>query len=87
MLRIDGELKPVEWEDALVAAAKRLVAAGPRVAAVAGGLADAEALIALKDLVNRLGSEEVCTELGFPSDGSGTDLRSSYLLNNTISGK
>lgn len=54
---------------------------------VAGGLADAEALIALKDLVNRLGSEQLCTEQGFPTDGSGTDLRSNYLLNNKIAGE
>lgn len=53
-------------------------------AAVAGGLADAEALVALKDLLNKLGSEALCTEHIFPMDGSGTDFRSSYLLNNKI---
>lgn len=52
--------------------------------AVAGDLADAESLVALKDLVNRLGSENTCTEQYFPLEGSGTDLRSSYLLNTTI---
>lgn len=57
---------------------------GANIGAVAGGLADAEALVALKDLFNRLGSESVCTEHIFPMDGSGTDLRSSYLLNNKI---
>ena len=31
-------------------------------AAVAGDLVDAESLIALKDFLNRLGSESVCTE-------------------------
>lgn len=31
-------------------------------AAVAGGQVDAEALVALKDLLNRLGGETVCTE-------------------------
>lgn len=53
-------------------------------AAIAGKLADAEALIAMKDLVNKLGSEGLATEQCFPKDGSGIDLRSSYLLNNTI---
>jgi NADH dehydrogenase (ubiquinone) Fe-S protein 1 len=52
--------------------------------AVAGDLADAESLVALKDMLNRLGSELVCTEQAFPSGGSGTDLRSSYLLNTKI---
>jgi hypothetical protein len=45
-----------------------------------------QSLVALKDLLNRLGSESVCTEHTFPLDGSGTDLRSSYLLNTKIAG-
>jgi len=53
---------------------------------VSGGLADAESMIALKDLLNRLGSEELYTEEPFPMTGSGTDLRSSYILNSSISG-
>ncbi|KAG7173753.1 NADH-ubiquinone oxidoreductase 75 kDa subunit-like [Homarus americanus] len=69
----DGELRPCEWEDALIVAAKALKAADGSVAAIAGGLADAEALVALKDLV-------------FPDAGTGTDLRSSYLLNTKIVG-
>lgn len=55
--------------------------------AVAGDLADAESLIALKDLFNRLGSENLYTEQYFPLEGSGTDLRSSYLLNTKIASK
>lgn len=81
-----GELVSVEWEDALISIAKAILNAGNQTAAVAGGLADAESLIALKDLLNRLGSEALCTEHTFPQDGSGTDLRSSYLLNNKIAG-
>lgn len=52
--------------------------------AVAGDLADAESLVALKDLVNRLGSENTCTEQYFPLEGAGIDLRSSYLCNTKI---
>ena len=81
-----GELVSVEWEDALISVGKALLSAGDQTAAVAGGLADAESLVALKDLLNRLGSEALCTEHTFPQDGSGTDLRSSYLLNSKISG-
>lgn len=51
---------------------------------MAGELADAESLVALKDLFNRLGSENICTEHYFPLEGAGTDLRSSYLLNTKI---
>lgn len=57
---------------------------GNSVGVVAGGLADAESLIAMKDLVNRFDSELTLTEATFPLEGSGTDLRSSYLLNNKI---
>lgn len=82
----EGELLPVEWEDALSFTCKAIRDAGCDIGAVAGGQADAEALIALKDLLNKLGSEHVCTERAFPKDGAGTDLRSSYLLNNKITG-
>ena len=48
---------------------------------------DCQSLTAVKDLVNRLGSEMLCTEETFPTDGSGTDLRSNYLLNSKITGQ
>lgn len=44
-------------------------------------------MIAFKDLLNSLGSEELYTEEPFPMTGSGTDFRSSYLLNSGIAGK
>lgn len=81
-----GELISVEWEDALISVAKAVRAAKGQVGVIAGALADAEALVALKDLLNRLGSEQLCTEQAFPTDGSGTDIRSNYLLNNKIAG-
>ena len=53
-------------------------------AALAGKLADVEALIVMKDFLNKLGGETLATEQSFPKDGAGIDLRSSYLLNNKI---
>lgn len=44
---------------------------GSTVAGIAGGMVDAEALIALKDLLNRLNSESLCTEEIFPTAGAG----------------
>ena len=44
---------------------------GDQVAGIAGGLVDAESLVALKDLLNKLGSEALCTEEIFPMDGAG----------------
>jgi len=82
-----GNLTPVSWEEAIVSVAKMLDSTpGDQIAAVAGGLADAESLMALKDLMNRMGSEAVCTEEIFPDDGTGSDLRSNYLMNTGIAG-
>lgn len=47
------------------------VTRGSDVAALAGGQADAEALVALKDFMNRLGCERLCTEETFPMDAAG----------------
>lgn len=83
----DGELEAVEWESALITIAQAMRnAPKDKIAAVAGSLVDAEQLIAVKDLLNRMGSELLCTEQKFPTaDGtSGTDLRSNYLLNSSI---
>ena len=53
-------------------------------AVVAGKMADAESMMAMKDLLNKLGSELLATEQDFPKEGAGIDLRSNYLLNNKI---
>uniref|UniRef100_A0A7N8YCR2 NADH-ubiquinone oxidoreductase 75 kDa subunit, mitochondrial n=1 Tax=Mastacembelus armatus TaxID=205130 RepID=A0A7N8YCR2_9TELE len=82
-----GQLMPTTWEDALTRVAGALQGMqGGEVAAIAGGMADAEALVSLKDLLNRLNSENLCTEEVFPMSGAGTDLRSNYLLNSRIAG-
>lgn len=44
---------------------------GRDMAAVVGGLVDAEALMSLKDLLNRFNSENLCTEEVFPMAGAG----------------
>lgn len=67
-----GNLVPCSWEDALVEVAQKLTHLnGNDIAAVAGGFADAEALVALKDLLNSFDSEGLYTEEGFPSSGAG----------------
>ncbi|XP_021394545.2 NADH-ubiquinone oxidoreductase 75 kDa subunit, mitochondrial [Lonchura striata] len=75
------------WEDVLPRVAGVLQSVeGKDIAAVVGGLVDAEALIALKDLLNRMNCDTLCTEEIFPTAGAGTDLRSNYLLNTKIAG-
>nr|XP_033474257.1 NADH-ubiquinone oxidoreductase 75 kDa subunit, mitochondrial isoform X3 [Epinephelus lanceolatus] len=82
-----GQLVPTSWEDVLTRVAGALQGVkGNDVAAVVGGLVDAEALISLKDLLNSLNSENLCTEEAFPMTGAGSDLRSNYLLNTGIAG-
>ncbi|XP_076233257.1 NADH dehydrogenase (ubiquinone) 75 kDa subunit [Calliopsis andreniformis] len=85
MMKIDGKLEAVEWEDVLVSIARVVQDISlNKCAAIAGKMADAESLVALKDLINRLGSETLATEQSYPKQGAGIDIRSSYLLNNTI---
>lgn len=85
MMKIDGRLENIEWEDALVAVSRSLQDLSPnKIAAIAGKMADAEVLVAVKDLVNSYGSDLLTTEQQFPLSGAGVDLRSNYLLNNKI---
>ena len=84
---LQGLLEPVDWEDALSGIAARINRVpGKDMAALVGGLCDVEALTALKDLMNRMGCETLCTEESFPMNAAGTDLRSNYLLNTKITG-
>ncbi|XP_021779595.1 NADH-ubiquinone oxidoreductase 75 kDa subunit, mitochondrial isoform X2 [Papio anubis] len=67
-----GLLTYTSWEDALSRVAGMLQSfQGKDVAAIAGGLVDAEALVALKDLLNRVDSDTLCTEEVFPTAGAG----------------
>ena len=57
-VRKDGKLKPATWAEAFAAIAARLRACGERIGAVAGELVDAEAMVALRDLLAALGSTQ-----------------------------
>jgi NADH dehydrogenase (ubiquinone) Fe-S protein 1 len=79
------------WEDALAAIAAGLVksgAKGDEFKAVAGQFADTESLVALKDLINRLGSDNTALDQasGSAPPIAGIDVRSNYLFNATIPG-
>ncbi|HEX2840163.1 NADH-quinone oxidoreductase subunit NuoG [Hyphomicrobium sp.] len=85
-VRRDGRLVPATWADALATVAQKLKAtSGDRMAAIAGPLAGAEEMFALKDLFHRLGSTNVdCREDGAKLD---PDLgRATYVFNTTIEG-
>ena len=79
------------WEDAMGAIANGLTASGAtgdEIQAVAGNLADTESLVALKDLVNKLGSDNLTLDQvgGASAPVHGVDMRSNYLFNATIPG-
>ncbi len=84
-VRRGGRLEPATWAEALSAVADRLKATnGDRVAAIAGDMACAESMIALKDLMSALGSPHVdCRQDGAKLE---TEVRASYLFNTTIAG-
>jgi NADH-quinone oxidoreductase subunit G len=81
----DGKLRPASWPEAFTAIAAKLKGLpGDRIGAVAGGLADAESMVALKDLMAALGSTNLdCREDGAALDGSN---RAFYLFNTSIAG-
>eukprot|EP00887_Chlorella_sp_A99_P004651 scaffold4.g4651.t1 len=78
-----GGLAPATWRDAFDAIKEAVgKVKGNEIAAVAGKLADAESMVALKDLLNRLGSGNIKSEGGFPdldadlyTKGQGTSTR------------
>ena len=85
-VRGSGRLQPASWKEAFSVIAGRVKASGgKRIGAIAGDLAGAEEMFALKDLMSRLGSANIDAR----QDGSVIDPkwgRASYLFNATIAG-
>jgi len=84
-VRHNGKLQPATWPEAFDAISGRLkTLKGGQIAAIAGDLADCEAMTALKDLMGALGSNNIdCRQDEVKLDPS---VRASYLFNSTISG-
>ncbi|MDR3518258.1 MAG: NADH-quinone oxidoreductase subunit NuoG [Azospirillaceae bacterium] len=84
-VRRDGKLVATSWDDAFAAIAQRLNGVpGSRIAALAGDLADAESMLALKDLMIALGSpHRDCRQDGAQFDVSA---RAGWLFNSGIAG-
>src|SRR3954470_9145526 len=84
-VRKDGKLQPTSWGEVFAAiAAKVKGVPGERIAALAGDLVEAESMVALKDLVEALGSRNLdCRQDGAVFD---TSARAGYLFNTTIAG-
>lgn len=85
MVRKNGKLTPVSWDEAFEVIAKRLEnVPGERIAAIAGDLADCESMFLLQALMGSLG----CDNIDCRQDGAalGATTRASYLFNTTIAG-
>ncbi|MBU1213131.1 MAG: NADH-quinone oxidoreductase subunit NuoG [Alphaproteobacteria bacterium] len=85
-VRRDGRLVPATWDEALAVVGERLQSTPPaRIGALAGDLAGAEEMLALKTLMDGLGVANIdCRAPGEVLDGSCG--RSGYLFNTTIEG-
>ncbi|KAH8712177.1 hypothetical protein GQ44DRAFT_830043 [Phaeosphaeriaceae sp. PMI808] len=91
LIRSEGQFKPASWEQALVEigdAYKKLAPKGNEFKAVAGHLVETETLVAMKDLANKLGSDNLALDQPGGSEpiAHGIDLRSNYSFNSKIYG-
>lgn len=91
LIRRNDEFQPATWEQVLVEISekyKELQPKGDELKFIAGQLVETEALVAAKDLANRLGSENLA--LDFPQGSGpvahGVDVRSNYSFNSKITG-
>ncbi len=84
-VRRGEKLEPATWDEAFGAIGERIAASdGKRIAAIAGDLCDGESMLALKDLMGKLGSPHLdCRQDGAKVDAN---VRASYLLNSSIAG-
>lgn len=91
LIRKDNKFFPATWEQALVeigAAYKDFAPKGNEFKAIAGELIETESMVALKDLANKLGSENLALDQPFGNQpiAHGIDVRSNYLFNSKIWG-
>ncbi|KAI5283320.1 NADH dehydrogenase (ubiquinone) 78K chain precursor, 5-prime end, partial [Ascosphaera aggregata] len=91
LVRRDKEFAPVTWEQALSEISNAYKTIKPKeneFKAIAGQLVETESLVAMKDLANRLGSENLALDQAGGSGpiAHGVDIRSNYLFNSKISG-
>ncbi|KAK6347067.1 NADH dehydrogenase (ubiquinone) 78K chain precursor, 5-prime end [Orbilia brochopaga] len=91
LIKRENKFYPATWEQALAeiaSAYEKIQPTGEEMKAIAGHLTDAESMVALKDLFNSLGSEQLSVDQpqGHLPPAHGVDIRSNYLFNSTIHG-
>lgn len=81
----EGSFNEITWEEAIKEVAQKLTnAPGNQISGLVGEFSDVEAIVALKDLLNRLDSETL--EFGGKAQNLNSDLRSDYIMNSSIVG-
>ncbi|BCS27502.1 putative NADH-ubiquinone oxidoreductase, subunit G [Aspergillus puulaauensis] len=91
LIRQEGKFVPATWEQALTEIASVHQKVQPKeneFKAIAGHLVDAETMVAMKDLTNKLGSDNLALDQpgGYSPIAHGIDIRSNYLFNSKIYG-
>jgi NADH dehydrogenase (ubiquinone) Fe-S protein 1 len=91
LVRRDDKFYPASWEQALTeigTAYRKLAPQENEFKAIAGHLIETESLVAMKDLANRLNSENLALDQpgGSAPIAHGTDVRANYLFNSKIFG-
>ncbi|KAI0192565.1 hypothetical protein EV127DRAFT_425810 [Xylaria flabelliformis] len=91
LVRRDNKFEPATWEQALteIGAAYQHIAPKPNeFKVIAGELTEVESLVAMKDLANKLGHDNLALDMpsGSQPIAHGVDVRSNYLFNSKIWG-
>ncbi|KAK2018896.1 NADH dehydrogenase [Colletotrichum eremochloae] len=91
LIRREGKFEPADWEQALTEVANAYHHLQPKAnefKVIAGELTEVESLVAMKDLANKLGSENLALDMpsGSKPIAHGVDVRSNYLFNSKIYG-
>ncbi|KAI9759396.1 MAG: NADH dehydrogenase (ubiquinone) 78K chain precursor, 5-prime end [Chaenotheca gracillima] len=91
LIRREGKFFPATWEQALAEIGSAYQRAAPKeneFKVVAGQFTEVESLVAMKDLANKLGSDNLALDIpqGSTPLAHGVDVRSSYLFNSKIFG-
>ncbi|KAL8724314.1 MAG: hypothetical protein Q9181_006883 [Wetmoreana brouardii] len=91
LIRRDNRFMPATWEQVLTeigTAYQKLAPKENEFKAIAGHLVETESLVAMKDLANKLGSDNLALDQpqGSQPIAHGIDMRSNYLFNSKIYG-
>jgi NADH dehydrogenase (ubiquinone) Fe-S protein 1 len=87
LIKKGNDFVPATWPEALEKISNAMNAVkGEDMVAVAGQLSDAESLVALKDLFNKMNSDNLKVESIDSVPAGYTDVRSNYTLNSTVAG-